>query len=500
MRKIIAFIIAVSLAVTAAAQTALKNHVRDLSLQEPLKSSVWGVLAVRMNGDTLVSYNPGQRMVPASNTKIITTGAALKSLGADYRFHTAIAYSGEIQDSTLVGDVYIIGGGDPTLGSKDKSSIPVDRVFAKWSRILNDAGIFRVEGKVIGDNRRMAFPGHNNSWSAEDLSCAYGAGATALNFYENEQDFYTTPGLAAGDPVQVEVIYPDTPWMRYRHVCTTSEAGNGDELHYVNSDFLPVGEMHGTLATDKGRRKQECSNRFPALTCAFYFHRYLTGHGFDIDGGWADIDSEGLVRTDPMEMKDRPAATCQDSLTVIGSTASPALADIIGECLKRSDNLYADALLKAMGQELTECSSYDSSLVAEARVLESLGVSPEKRIQLKDGSGLSRKNYITPSYLVDFLKAMYKTPEAETFIHAMPQPGQGTLEFRLQRAPETLRKRIWMKSGSMNGVRCFSGYILPENGMTENTIVFSVMTNSTIVPTSQINVILDRLITLIGQQ
>lgn len=499
MKRFITAILAALVCLTASSQAALRSYVKELSRNEPLKSSVWGVLAVRMNGDTLVAYNQGQKMVPASNTKLITTGSAFKLLGADYRFHTAIAYSGEVKDSTLVGDVYIIGGGDPTLGSKDEKAEPADRLFGRWQKILSGAGIYRIEGDIIGDGRRMDSYGENFGWTVDDLGWYYGAGAAALNWYENRQDFFTVPGTAVGDPVSVSVIYPNIPWMRYHHSCTTSPAGCGDELYYVNSEFVPIGEMRGTLALDKGTRKQECTNRFPALTCAAYFMDYLNDHGTPVSGSCADIDSDGAIRHDPMSSEERRTATAQDSLTVAGSTSSPKLADIIKECLYESDNFYAEALLKAIGQEVTECASYDSSLFAERNLLEGMGLKLEANAQIADGSGLSRKNYITPSFFVDFLKAMMKTPDFDTYIQLLPQPGKGTLTPRLSKASESLRSRVWMKSGSMNGVRCFSGYITPEDGKTENTIVFSVMTNNVTVPTYQVNLIMDKIITLIGE-
>ena len=503
-RLCVSLLMAAAICFGAPAQSALKNYVKELCSNEPLKSSVWGVLAVRMNGDTLVAYNPLQKMVPASNTKLITTGMALNLLGADFKYHTALAYSGEIVDSTLVGDVYIIGGGDPTLGSRSDCAIPIDRIFAQWQKSLMEAGIRMVSGRVVGDGRRMKWYGENSGWGIDDLAWDYGAGVTALNFYENTQDVYTAPGAAEGDPVDVSVIYPRTPWMTYIHSCTTGAAGTGDEITYTNSEFVPVGEIRGTLATDKGKRKQEFANRFPALTCAYYFHNYLCDHALPVDGGYADIAPDGTVRSDFREgwwlhATGKQEAPGQDSLTVVGSTSSPALKEIIKDCLYESDNFYAEALLKAIGQEMAEDPSYDSSLEAEKKLIEGAGVKLDGRAQIRDGSGLSRKNYISPDFFVRFLRAMAASPEYDTYLHALPQPGKGTLEGRMSKASESLQKRVWMKSGSMNGVRCYSGYITAEGGKPEDTIVFSVMTNNVTVPTYQVSLIMDKIITLIGE-
>ena len=84
----------------------------DLKMkEEPFKSGLTGVLAVTLDGDTLISRNCLGKMIPASNTKLISTGLAIHGLGAGYRFTTRIGYTGHISDGTLHGDLYIIGGG-----------------------------------------------------------------------------------------------------------------------------------------------------------------------------------------------------------------------------------------------------------------------------------------------------------------------------------------------------------------------------------------------------
>ena len=121
-------------------------------------------------------------------------------------------------------------------------------------------------------------------------------------------------------------------------------------------------------------------------------------------------------------------------------------------------------------------------------------------MQFYDGSGLSRKNYVTPDFTVRFLTAMTGTASFGDYLASLPQAGSGTLASRLRSAPEAVRRRVRMKSGSMNGVRCFSGYILSSDGKPENTIVFSIMTNNTVVPSSKMNFIMDRIITLLAEE
>ena len=138
---------------TLAAQPAqIQKVITQIASRNPaLSGATVGVSVRDASGKEIVALHSGQRMIPASNMKLITTGAALHSLGPDYTFKTAIGYTGEIVDGTLKGDIYIIGGGDPTLGApeKDYGNLP----FAQWLSILRKAGINTVDGRIIGDSR-----------------------------------------------------------------------------------------------------------------------------------------------------------------------------------------------------------------------------------------------------------------------------------------------------------------------------------------------------------
>ncbi|MBR4408325.1 MAG: D-alanyl-D-alanine carboxypeptidase [Bacteroidales bacterium] len=136
----------------------IRSYLEILDKGDVLGTSSWGVVAMRADGDTIVSFNGRRRLVPASNVKLLTTGLAMNELGADFRFRTSLAYSGRIEGGTLKGDLYIVGGGDPTLGSKDSIAVATDALFASWKAILDKAGISRIEGRVIGDGRYFDGP------------------------------------------------------------------------------------------------------------------------------------------------------------------------------------------------------------------------------------------------------------------------------------------------------------------------------------------------------
>lgn len=175
-------------------KTKAQRYIETAARGEALKSSVFGVLAVTEGGDTLACWNSDQRMVPASTMKLITTGMAIHLLGPDFKYITRIGYSGVIKDGTLDGDLYIVGGGDPTIASKDSISISRTDLFRQWKSFLDKAGIKRVSGNVIGDGRYFDGPMEHDTWSYQDIGTAYGAGLNGLSFYENAQDFRVSAG------------------------------------------------------------------------------------------------------------------------------------------------------------------------------------------------------------------------------------------------------------------------------------------------------------------
>ena len=463
----------------AVPNTEAQKLISRVDREEPLRSGEWGILAVRMDGDTVACCNHLRKMVPASNVKLLTTGVALRTLGPDFRFETSLGYTGEICDSTLVGDLYIIGGGDPTTGSKSDCAEPLPSLFARWTKILSSAGISRIRGRIIGDPRYFNCPPENSGWTFDDLGTNYGVGPTGLNFYENAQRFYVTPGAAVGSRPFVMPRYPDTPWMIYTNLASTGAPRSSNDMYYVNTTFGPYGEFRGHFPIDRKGYTLECSNRFGAYTCAYYFFHWLSGHGIEVSGGYGDIAPQGHIRTDLLFGGTGSNAPKSADIHVIGSTESPKLSDIARDTNCESDNFYAETLLHILGRRSGGSSEYDSCLVVMSDALAKMGLKPGVGYRQFDGSGLSRKNYVSPDFFVRFLRAMRSGTAAEAFKASLPVPGRkGTLEYRLRTSPDELKGRIHMKSGSMNGVVCFSGYITASDGQPEHTVAFSVMTNN----------------------
>ena len=466
----------------------LQAAVEGITADPALSEAVMSICSRSGDGRTLVDIDGDNMVMPASNMKLISTGAALHALGSDYRFKTSLGHDGKIVDGVLKGNLYIIGGGDPTLGSKDSIATSLDRTFAQWEKFVRDAGIRRIEGMIIGDGRYFEGMPEHPSWLWSDIGTYYGAGATGLMFYENMQSFTASPGQKVGAPVNIAPSYPETPWMEFRYNCATGDKGTGDQLYMYASDLAPVAEIRGTFGIDRARKRVDCSNKFPEYTCASYFADYLKGRGIPSEG-----PADFRLCTD---INGTPAA----NLTMLGSTSSPSLKRIAFETNHASNNLYAETLFRSIGKAKTGSACYDSSYVALNDVLKELEIKVSKGLQIVDGSGLSRQNYVSADFICGFLAAMMESPCFEDYVYSLPSPGShGTLAYNMQNIPAETKARIKVKSGSMNGVRCYSGYIIPTEGCKEDTIIFSIMVNNCTAPTWKIRPLLDKIMTALAE-
>ena len=488
MRQIYTTAAAIFIGLSSMFAQNLQETAETLATDPVFNHALCGIKVVSGEGVTLADHNSHKMLMPASNMKLISTGAALYRLSPDYRFCTEIAHDGKIEDGVLKGNLYIIGHGDPTLGSKDTLATELSQVFGEWEKSVRSAGIRSIEGCIVGDGRWIEGMMEEETWLWNDIGTYYGSGVSGLNFYENMISFNASVD-ASKTPEQVKLTqhYPSTSWMTINQNCTVGEKGSGDKLYMYTSDLAPVAQIRGTYGIDRGSKRVDFSNKFPEYTCAVYFKNYLDKNGIKCSGGAADF-------------KIKKEWKSGDSLKVIGTSYSPTLDRIAFATNHASNNLYAETLYRTLGKSLRGNASYESSLIAMCEVLKGLGLSPSSGLKLQDGSGLSRQNYVSADFMCRFLGAMMDTECFEDFLWSLPYPGgNGTLNYNMKGYPVELCKRIRVKSGSMNGVRCYSGYILPAdfNGeitqeVKDKIIIFSILTNNCVSPQWKVRPLLDK--------
>ena len=477
--KIAAFVWALCIAHGAIAQS-LQSSIESIVNDPALSEAIVGICARTGDGRTLADIDSDNMILPASNMKLISTGTALHLLGPDYQFETKIGHDGHIVEGVLKGNLYIIGGGDPTTCSKDSIATPQEQLFETWEKFIREAGIRRIEGYVIGDGRYFEGMPEHPSWEWSDIGTYYGSGPTGLMFYENTQSFKVSAGKNVGDPVNIAPSHPAAPWMEFRYNCTTGAAGTGDQLYMYASDLAPVAEIRGTFGVDRAAKRLDCTNKFPEYTLASYFADYLRSKGIGSDG--------------PADFRLCTGVKAAEEVTVIGATLSPTLDRIVFETNHESNNLYAETVFRSLGKSITGNACHDSTYVAMEKVLKSLEVDTSFGIKAVDGSGLSRKNYVSPDFFCRFLTSMMSSPHFEDYVHSLPSPGSnGTLSGNMKGYGAEMKSRIKVKSGSMGGVRCYSGYIIPTEGCKEETIVFSLMVNNCTAPSWKVRQLLDKI-------
>lgn len=395
-----------------------------------LDHAIVGIYAIHTEtGEVLLDKNSHISLTPASCMKVVTTAAALHVLGEATRFETELEYDGFIdQDNTLRGNLYIRGGGDPCLGSdRISGALSWKEQVDVWADAVRNLGIERIEGKVIGDagkwEKALAVP----SWSWEDLGNYYGAGACALSFHENCYSLIFGPGSDLGERGSILRTEPPLPLLLLENEVTIGPAGSGDRACIYGSEFSPIQFIRGTI---------------PASVEEFAIRGSLP----DPAGSAANLLSQQLERNG-ISLK-RQDLTPQNNRVSFHTTYSPTVGEIIHSTNRQSINLYAEHLLKEMGEGSTTSGVQAVTSFWHFQGIDLAG------FHMVDGSGLSRKNLITTKQLVEILVKMKKSSFFSLFFESLPEK----------------EGRVRAKEGTMSLVKGCAGY-------TDN-IAFAILVNN----------------------
>ena len=450
---------------------ALQKDIDAILAEPALEHSYWGLVVKSLRTEeTLYAFNARKLMMPASNMKIVTLAAAAERLGWNYTYETQIFAAGDIDAGTLRGDLVVAGTGDPSIIAAD-----ADALFGEWAERLKGAGIRVIAGRIIGDDDAFDDSGLGFGWSWDDLPDDYAAAVSALQFNENTVRVTVTPGAAAGDWAAISV---DPPGSMLEVVSTaTTGAAGADAAPALRTHRLP-GSMRltidGSIPAAHRPATLAVSVDNPTLFFVSALRQSLIAHGIDVRGAAVDID----------DIDDAPPR----SGTPIASHRSPPLSTLAVRLMKISQNLYAETLLKTLAPSAPRTS--EGGRAEAAAILERWGISSDALIQ-RDGSGLSRYDYVTPEALVTILTHVDRDARLRApFEAALPIAGRdGTLANRLKGTAAEGNARA--KTGSMSNVRGLSGYLTTAGG---EPLVFSILANNFEVPASTINDAADKIV------
>ena len=450
----------------------LRRDLRDIFSEPSVDHGVWSAAVHSLrHGETLYSANSFRLQTPASNQKVLTTAAAAERLGWDYRYTTRIYSTGTVDSNgALNGDVVVVSDGDPTINPRHPQRWAI---FDEWGKQLAAKGIRTVNGHLIGDDNAFEEPGWGLGWAWDDLAFGYGAAASALQYHENQVELVVGPGLEAGARAIISVS-PAGSGLTIDHQVTTVAPGEPARLTLLRRPGSEMLTVSGQVALGSPPVTEYAAVDNPTQVYLNAMRVAFGRHGVNIERTPLDIDA---VRLPPDLSK----------ATLLIEDKSPSLTEIIDVTLKWSRNIYAETMLRSMAPEGAPKTAA-GGLAALEETLNDWGIFRDYFLA-RDGSGLSRYDYLSADALTWLLTYLWADPKhAELYRAAMPVFGvNGNLANRLKDTPAS--GRVWAKTGSMSQVRSLSGYIVTTDG---EPLVFAFIVNGFRVPAREIDAAIDR--------
>jgi D-alanyl-D-alanine carboxypeptidase/D-alanyl-D-alanine-endopeptidase (penicillin-binding protein 4) len=419
----------------------------------------------------LYTRNADRLVIPASNMKLVTIAAAAATLGWDYRFETRVESAGAVSDGVLDGDLVVTGTGDPTIASPDGGDAPL---FLAWADRLLQAGIRRINGRIVADDDAFEDEEIGAGWAWDYLAAGYAAPVGALNYNDNVSVARFMPGTGAGTPV-TSSFGPPGHGLDLTTDVTTGPAGSSADLELVRPPNTTKLTIRGRVPAGGAAVTRSAAVENPTLYFAEGLRLALASRGIRTSGGAWDID----------DVTARPPA---DGRRTILLHQSPPLSVVAGPAMKASTNLYGEVLVRALGRTRELPGSVQRGRAVIQDVLNRWSVPPDA-VVIYDGSGLSRYNYLTADAIVAVLKEAWRDERLRgPFLALLPVAGRdGTLELRMRGT--ALAGRVQAKTGTISNVRALSGFLDRPSG---EKLVFSIVVNHYTAPNATIDDIVER--------
>ena len=443
-------------------------------LVEPLSPQLSDRTSTVNQNQALYRHDAERYFIPASNVKLLTTAAALHQLGSEFRIRTSVYVSQAVAPnvaSASASSLRVVGRGDPSL---------TDVQLRELAQQLKRQGVRNVQQLVVDDGY---FQGDavNLSWEWEDIQADYGASVNSLILNQNTVEVTLSP-QKRGQALRVS--WADAiaakQW-RIENDSVTAEAAAPASVTVTGVLGQPVLRIKGQLAVDAEPESFGLAILDPAEYFLQHFRSVLATEGISV--GRASVVS-----------KDGTAGERE-----LAGVESPPLSVLLVEINQESNNLYAEALLRSLKASVkrslnvgANSDSADIGLNEMKATLTALGVNPESYV-LADGSGLSRKNLVSPEAIAQTLKLMAQTPQASVYRASLPTAGvTGSLQHRFLNT--TAQGNLHAKTGTLSGVSALSGY-LDVPGY--QPLVVSIMVNQSDQSTTTLRQAIDEIVVLL---
>lgn len=454
---------------------AMCDRINQTIDKSPLSNARWGVFAVSLKDGRVVCARDGRKLFnPASIQKTLTAVVALEKLGADFRWKTSVYAENAIDaDGTLNGNLILYGEGAPDFDAEALENL-VAQLQAK--------GLKRVKGKLFGDESYFRGDTIGDGWTWNELQWYYGAEASALSFNDNQAFINIENGTPRTSTDYIQVRMGKAGEEGNANISANKEA-SGIKRGLSDNEFYVWGK-----AKTFGAR---VAVHNPALMAAKALKESLKKKGIEV---------AGEVESRDWKSDERPDLT---KLTELASVQSQTLGEIVKKMNKHSNNLYAELILRTIGKKFSDSVPDDIQLPQNVRGDDTTGAAIIKKwltehnvateeIQIYDGSGLSRLDFVTPEAFARAFIYAAQSPFASVFIDSLPVAAtDGTLGGRLGKA----KGRIAAKTGSITYVNSLAGYAAGK----DETFAFVIIANNVTAKKGVTNVIDDAAMQIIGE-
>ena len=472
-------------------EAALAKRIEEIINRGDAAKAFWGIEVYALGrGRTLYSLNAHRYFLPASVAKLFTTAAAMDLLGPDYQFRTLVGARSRIDRSgRLLGNLYLVGGGDPDLGGcalpytpeEKEEACDATRTLDQLAEQVAANGVRTVTGDLIIDQSFFAPEPYAPGWAVGDLQWGYGAPVRALSLADNVLTLTVEPGEQANDRGRL-TWEPFTRFYDVQNQTWTAPAGAETHLWVRRDPGSRVLELAGPIALDQKPRRLRVAIEEPSEFIGELFREALERRGVRL-----------LGRVQALYAPAPPFSVQQTTVlpVLLAERVSRPLVDDVTLINKVSVNLHAEMLLRLLcrqeppaapiGERLRQPpeppvrradGSAEAGLAVLRLWLANAGVNPND-VELEDGSGLSRSDLVTPHAAVQLLKYVEAQPWRLLFVESLAVAGvDGTLEERMKEGPA--RGRVRAKTGSLGDTTTLAGYAQTTSG---ETLVFAVFLN-----------------------
>ncbi|MEC3880467.1 D-alanyl-D-alanine carboxypeptidase/D-alanyl-D-alanine endopeptidase [Parapedobacter sp. 10938] len=421
---------------------------RTFETHESLANGIASLTVINAKtGEVVFAKNEKMGLAPASTLKTVTSATAYYVLGANHTFGTTLYYTGQIDPSgTLKGDLIIQGSGDPSLGSDRFPQTADTALLSDWAQAAKAAGIRKIEGRVIADDRLYNGQTAPRGWTWQDMGNYYGAGVSALNWRENSVGINFIAGASPGDATRIGNTTADLGYVQLVNETTTGNRGTGDRVYAFSAPYSSRVYLRGTYGIDL-KKTIYLSLPDGAYDAAYQLQGALQQNGIAVTG--TPTTTHLLLLA---------GHTLPGGGTTLHTHRSPTLGELVYWFNQKSINLYGEALLLAMAQSQTgKSTTRDGADMLQEFWAAKLELPPNE-MKIMDGSGLSPENRITTNALARILTSVKGEPWFASYFESLPT-----------------YNGMKMKSGTIGGVLGYAGYQTNRDG---TPLVFSLLVNN----------------------